>query len=77
VTNADFTRVLGFVLRRPVVFTVPAFALRLAFGQMAEETLLASTRAIPRGLAATGFRFGQPGLEAALRHELGRPRAGS
>ncbi|MFZ9837098.1 MAG: TIGR01777 family oxidoreductase [Opitutaceae bacterium] len=77
VTNADFTRVLGFVLRRPVVFPVPAFALRLAFGQMAQETLLASTRAIPRGLAATGFRFGQPGLEAALRHELGRPRAGS
>jgi hypothetical protein len=77
VTNADFTRVLGFVLRRPVAFPVPAFVLRLAFGQMAEETLLASTRAIPRGLAASGFRFGQPGLEAALRHELGRPRAGS
>jgi NAD dependent epimerase/dehydratase family enzyme len=77
VTNADFTRVLGFVLRRPVVFPVPAFALRLAFGQMAQETLLASTRAVPRALAATGFRFGQPGLEAALRHELGRPRAGS
>jgi uncharacterized protein (TIGR01777 family) len=77
VTNADFTRILGFVLRRPVVFPVPAFALRLAFGRMAEETLLASTRAIPRALAATGFRFGQPGLEAALRQELGRPRAGS
>jgi uncharacterized protein (TIGR01777 family) len=77
VTNADFTRILGFVLRRPVVFPVPAFALRLAFGRMAEETLLASTRAIPRALAATGFRFGQPGLEGALRQELGRPRAGS
>ncbi len=77
VTNADFTRVLGFVLRRPVVFPVPALALRLVFGRMAEETLLASTRAVPRALAATGFRFGQPGLEAALRQELGRPRAGS
>lgn len=77
VTNADFTRILGFVLRRPVVFPVPALALRLAFGRMAEETLLASTRAVPRALAASGFRFGQPGLEAALRHELARPRAGS
>ncbi len=77
VTNADFTRLLGFVLRRPVAFPVPAFALRLGFGRMAEETLLASTRAIPRALSATGFRFGQPGLEAALRLELGRPRVGS
>lgn len=77
VTNADFTRILGFVLRRPVVFPVPALALRLVFGRMAEETLLASTRALPRALAASGFRFGQPGLEAALRQELARPRAGS
>jgi len=77
VTNADFTRILGFVIRRPTMFPVPAFALRLVFGRMAEETLLASTRAVPRALEATGFRFGQPGLEPALRRELGRPKAGS
>jgi len=77
VTNADFTRILGFVIRRPTMFPVPAFALRLVFGRMAEETLLASTRAVPQALEATGFRFGQPGLEPALRRELGRPKAGS
>jgi NAD dependent epimerase/dehydratase family enzyme len=51
---------------------VPALALRALFGEMADGTLLASTRAEPRQLVASGYRFRQPTLEATLRHELGR-----
>ena len=50
----------------------PAFALRLAFGEMADATLLASTRVKPERLLATGYRFRFPDLEGALRHLLGR-----
>jgi NAD dependent epimerase/dehydratase family enzyme len=53
---------------------VPAFALRLALGEMA-ETLLASTRLRPQRLLDTGFRFRFPELEGALRHVLGTARA--
>lgn len=68
VTNAEFTAALGRVLGRPTVFPVPAFALRLAVGQgMADEALLASTRAVPAKLAASGFVFRQGELEPALR----------
>jgi uncharacterized protein len=73
VTNAEFTRTLGRVLGRPTVFTVPAAALRIAFGEMADATLLASQRAAPRRLIEAGFRFRHPDLEGALRAELQRP----
>jgi len=72
VTNAEFTRTLGAVLGRPVVFPVPAVALRLALGAMAEETILASTRVVPSRLLASGYAFCHPTLESALRFELGR-----
>ena len=72
VTNEEFTKTLGRVLGRPTITPVPAFALRLAFGEMAEATLLASTRVQPGRLRVTGYRFRFPGLEAALRHLLGR-----
>jgi uncharacterized protein len=65
--NADFARALGRVLRRPALLPLPPPALRLAFGQMAEETLLASTRGDPAVLRARGHRFLHPELEAALR----------
>jgi uncharacterized protein len=71
VTNAEFTRVLGRVLNRPTLFTVPTAALRIGFGEMADATLLASQRAVPKRLLEAGFRFGYPELEAALRAELG------
>ncbi|HZB88748.1 MAG TPA: TIGR01777 family oxidoreductase [Terracidiphilus sp.] len=70
VTNAEFTRVLARRLHRPAVLPAPAFALRLAFGQMADEALLASQRAVPLKLLETGFRFAHPTLESALAAEL-------
>jgi uncharacterized protein len=72
VRNAEFGRVLGRVLRRPAVLPVPALALRLAFGRLADEALLASTRVIPEALEASGYAFRHRDLEAALRHLLGR-----
>jgi uncharacterized protein (TIGR01777 family) len=72
VTNAELTRTLGRVLGRPAVLPVPAFALRLALGEMA-DSVLASTRLRPERLLATGFRFRFPDLEGALRHVLGKP----
>jgi uncharacterized protein (TIGR01777 family) len=71
-TNYEFTKTLGGVLRRPTILPMPAFAARLAMGQMAEELLLSSTRVEPRKLQQTGYQFRQPLLENALRHVLGR-----
>ena len=72
VTNADFAHTLGHVLHRPSLTTVPEFALRLMFGQMAEETLLTSQRVLPRVLESTGFNFRQPTVEQQIRTELAR-----
>jgi uncharacterized protein (TIGR01777 family) len=72
VTNAQFTAALGRVLGRPAVLPVPAVALRAIFGEMADETLLASTKAVPRALERAGYRFRHPTLATALGHELGR-----
>lgn len=74
VTNAQLTETLGRVLGRPTVFAVPAFALRLALRDLAEETMLASTRAVPRRLVEHGFQFSHPRLEPAMRATLQRPR---
>ena len=70
VTNAEFTETLARVLARPSVFTVPKFAARLAFGEMADAVLLASQRVVPRRLQEAGFTFQHPQLEAALRYLL-------
>lgn len=71
VDNREFTRTLGKVLRRPTVFPVPAFALRLLFGELA-DVLLGSIRARPQRLLETGFEFDHADLEAALRATLER-----
>ncbi|MDX6270922.1 MAG: uncharacterized protein QOD28_2145 [Acidobacteriota bacterium] len=71
VTNAEFTKTLGGVLGRPTLFAVPAFAARLAFGEMADAALLASQRAEPSRLKATNYQFKYPELEGALRHAVG------
>jgi NAD dependent epimerase/dehydratase family enzyme len=72
VTNAQFTRVLGKVLGRPTIFPVPTFAARLLFGEMAEETMLASTRVAPDKAEKAGYQFRYPSAESALRHLLGK-----
>jgi uncharacterized protein (TIGR01777 family) len=72
VTNAEFSATLGRVLHRPAILPVPAWGLRLVFGQMAVETMLASTRVRPARLLAAGFGFRHPDLPAALRAALER-----
>jgi uncharacterized protein (TIGR01777 family) len=70
VRNRDFTTILGRVLSRPTPFAVPAAALRLALGEMADSTLLASTRVLPKRLLASGYRFEHQDVGAALRQVL-------
>ncbi len=71
-TNAEYTRVLGKVLNRPTLFTVPAPAARVMLGEIADELLLASARVEPVRLQETGYSFRHPELEATLRYLLGR-----
>ncbi|HCU99966.1 MAG TPA: TIGR01777 family protein [Dehalococcoidia bacterium] len=69
-TNADVTRALGRVLRRPSFMMVPQFAMRVALGELADEVLFASLRVSPERLAADGFEFAQPDIDGALRSLL-------
>jgi uncharacterized protein len=69
-TNAEFTKTLGKVLRRPTIFPVPAFAVRLLFGEMGQELLLGSTRVEPSRLICSGYSFRHNALEDALRAVL-------
>jgi uncharacterized protein (TIGR01777 family) len=70
VTNAEFSRVLAEVLRRPARFSIPAFATKLVFGELADETLLASAHVVPNKLSESAFKFHFPDLTAALRELL-------
>ena len=70
VTNQQLTHTLGHVLSRPTLVPVPAFALKLAFGEMASETILVSQRAEPRALTQLGYSFIHPELEDAIRAAL-------
>ncbi|HEY6806035.1 MAG TPA: TIGR01777 family oxidoreductase [Pyrinomonadaceae bacterium] len=67
VTNAEFTKVLGRALSRPTFLPVPAFAARLAFGEMADELLLSSAKVQPKVLREHGFEFEFPTLQGALQ----------
>ncbi|HQX54194.1 MAG TPA: TIGR01777 family oxidoreductase [Planctomycetaceae bacterium] len=69
-TNYDFTNGVGKALHRPTIFPLPAFAAKLALGEMANELLLASTRVVPKKLQDAGFRFDYPELVGCLEHEL-------
>ncbi|MGB9029183.1 MAG: DUF1731 domain-containing protein, partial [Acidobacteriaceae bacterium] len=71
VTNATFTRALAAAVLRPALLPVPAGMLRMIFGEMADATLLASQRALPRRLADAGFRFEDEEIGTALRALLG------
>lgn len=66
VTNAEFTKAVASVMHRPALMRVPAFVLKLATGQMAEDLLLASQRLDSAKLLATGFEFADPELRPAL-----------
>lgn len=68
-TNADFTRALGQAVRRPAFIPVPAFALRVALGELA-DTLLTGQRAVPARATAAGFAFRFAEIEPALRDLL-------
>jgi uncharacterized protein (TIGR01777 family) len=69
VRNRDFTRALGRALHRPAIMPLPAFALRLAFGQMADETVLGGQRALPRRAEADGYPFLHPLLDDELQSQ--------
>jgi uncharacterized protein (TIGR01777 family) len=70
VTNAQLTKALGKVLKRPTVFALPAFGARLAFGEMAEEVLLGGQRVLPARLLDAGFTFRYAHIDDALVHAL-------
>jgi len=72
VTNADFTRALAAAVHRPAIFPVPAFGLRLLFGEMS-EILLASQRVAPKAAESAGFAFRFPELTGALADVLKVP----
>jgi uncharacterized protein (TIGR01777 family) len=70
VRNAEFTRTLGKALSRPTIFPIPAFGVRMVFGEMADALLLSSQRVEPERLKAAEYEFKYSQLEGALRHVL-------
>ena len=68
--NSEFARALGRALRRPAFAPVPAFAVRMLFGEMGDETVLAGQKAVPQHLIDSGFQFDHPTLDQALAYEL-------
>jgi len=71
VTNRQFTRTLARVLGRPAILPVPALALRLWLGEIADALLLSGQRVLSEQAKATGYTFRYPELEPALRQILG------
>lgn len=69
--NKEFTEALASVLNRPAFIPVPAFGIKLIFGEMGETLLLQGARVIPRRLEQLGYKFKFPDLEPALAHVLG------
>lgn len=70
VTNQSFTVALGQALHRPTLLPVPAFALKLAFGELASSLLLASQKVVPARLQQAGFVWQYPDLPSALTWAL-------
>ncbi len=68
--NFEFTKILAKALRRPALFPAPAFALRLALGEMADALLLSSQRVAPQALEKSGYRFLHADLSTALKNLL-------
>ena len=72
VTNAEFTSTLASALHRPAIFPMPAFAVKLVFGEMGEELFLGSQRVEPAKLSASGYQFKHPDLKNTLKEILKR-----
>jgi hypothetical protein len=72
VTNKEFTKELGIVLQRPTILKIPTWAIQALYGEMGNELLLTSTRALPHRLKSSGFDFQFPYLTEGLRHILGK-----
>jgi len=72
VRNAEFTKALGKALSRPTLFPIPAFGVRLLFGEMGEALLLAGQRVAPKRLMTEGYQFQYSQLDEALRHVLAK-----
>jgi uncharacterized protein (TIGR01777 family) len=72
VRNRDFVRALGRAMHRPSILPAPGFALRLVFGEMADEMLLSGQRVVPARATGEGFAFRYPTLDDSLTHILGR-----
>ena len=72
VSNREFARALGRILKRPALLPAPSLALSLIFGQMARETLLADCRVRPKILLANGYSFQCETLESALANALSK-----
>lgn len=70
VTNFDYTKILGKVIHKPTIFPVPKFGIKLLFGEMGEELLLASNRVLPKKLLDSGFVFKNEHLAGALKSIL-------
>jgi uncharacterized protein (TIGR01777 family) len=68
VQNAEFTKVLAKAMHRPALFPAPAFALRIALGEMADALLLSSQRVLPRAVEKTGHQFLHSDLSTALKN---------
>ena len=64
--NAEFTKAIAKTMHRPALFPAPAFALRIALGEMADALLLSSQRVAPQALEKLGYRFLHPDLNSAL-----------
>lgn len=67
VTNEQFTKALGRTLGRPTMLPVPNFVIKLLFGEMGSELLLASTRVIPQKLIDSDYHFSYPDIDSALK----------
>ncbi len=72
VTNKEFTKVLGKVLKRPTIAPLPGFVVKALFGEMGEALLLEGQKVQPAKLEKMGFEFFYPDLESALHWQLGR-----
>ena len=68
ITNAHFTKALGKQLKRPTIFSVPSFVIKILFGEMGETLLLKGQRVLPKQLQQAGFIFKYPKIDEALEN---------